>query len=204
MSDENVTYEFGYLGEDVTLQADNGNATPRVTKGGYYKGKITASKFKKGKESTQKLELELEITTNDGESTGKCYFLMRTNAGSTVDKNGKELGDRSKISALCAITKTSPIKTGAEFIGKPIAFLCRIVNSYDNEYRNTEILNFIDPETNKTYTEKIKNLPAERYLAKVKDEDPPVKDQSDAEDDSEHGVVNPAKPAGIPEKDFPF
>lgn len=203
MSDENVTYEFGYLGEDITLQADNGNSMPKITKGGYYKGKITGCKFKKGKEGTQKLEMEMEITSNDGESTGKCYFLMRTNAGSTVDKNGKELGDRSKISALCALTKTGKITTGVELVGKPIGILVKIVNSYDNEYRNCEILNFIDPETNKTFTEKIKDLPAEKYLSKIKDEDPPVKIQENTEeDDSEHGNT----PATVqnPEKDLPF
>jgi hypothetical protein len=177
------TYEFS------RTEAEQADGTSRIKKGGYYKGTITGSEIlQKG----QGFTLELELSNEAGESTGKQFLTLVTKEGQTVDKNGKALSGRSKLSAMLALLGKTKMESSLELMGKKIGFLGQMKVS--GEYLNFEVLNFMDPSTNQTYSEKVKQEPAKRFMATIVDD---VKDSAPA---AENGVDN--KP--VKESDLPF
>lgn len=186
-------YTFVYTGEESTMKADNGGFLPRITKGGYYKGKIVNAGFEK---NGQSVSFVIEVETNCGQTTGKMFSIITTKAGLTVDKNGNELMGRSQLSALIALCRITKITTGKELIGHEIAFLGKIVNSYDGKYRNVSILNWMKADTDQTFTEIVKKVPAARYLSPVKDDD----EIPQSNDNQEQPAGNEAEK----ESDLPF
>lgn len=184
-------YTFVYTGEESTMKADNGGFLPRITKGGYYKGKIVNAGFEK---NGQSVSFVIEVETNCGQTTGKMFSIITTKAGLTVDKNGNELMGRSQLSALIALCRITKITTGKELIGHEIAFLGKIVNSYDGKYRNVSILNWMKADTDQTFTEIVKELPATRYLSPVKDDD----EIPQSNDNQEQPAGNEAESYSLP------
>lgn len=175
-------YTFVYTGEESTMKADNGGFLPKITKGGYYKGKITNAGFEK---NGQSVSFMIEVETNCGQTTGKMFSIITTKAGLTVDKNGNELMGRNYLSALIALCRITKITTGKELIGHEIAFLGKIINSYDGKYRNMSVLNWMKADTDQTFTEIVKKVPAARYLSPVKDDEEIPQEPQAVDDNSE-------------------
>lgn len=152
-------------------EAELADGTNRIKSGGYYKGTITHAEIKSKEKG---FTLELECVNEAGEATGKQFLVLTTKEGATVDKNGKILSGRSKLSALLALLGLKVMTSSLELIGKKIAFLGKMKESFSEKdqksYLNFEILNFMDPLTNQTYSEKVKKEPAQRYTALIPDD----------------------------------
>lgn len=152
-------------------EADLADGTNKIKTGGYYKGTITHAEIR---QKGQGFTLDLECVNEAGESTGKQFLVLTTKEGATVDKNGKILSGRSKLSALLALLGLKVMTSSLELLNKKIAFLGKMKESYSEKdqrsYLNFEILNFMDPLTNQTYSEKIKKEPAQRYTALIPDD----------------------------------
>lgn len=180
-------YTFLYTGEESTIKADTGGFLQKIAKGGYYKGKITNAGFEK---NGQSVSFVIEIETTCGQTTGKIFTIITTKAGLTVDKNGNELSGRNQLSALIALCRITKITTGKELIGLDIAFLGKIVNSYDGKYRNVSVLNWMKADTNQTFTEIVKKIPAARYLSPVKDDEEIPQEPQTADDNQDNDAEN--------------
>ena len=152
-------------------EAELADGTSRIKTGGYYKGTITHAEIRQKEKG---FTLDLELTNESGENTGKQFLVLTTKEGLTVDKNGKILSGRSKLSALLALVGIKVMTGSLELLGRKVGFLGKIKESYSEKdqksYLNFEILNFMDYNTNQTYTEKLKNQPAERYKAIIPDD----------------------------------
>lgn len=162
-----MSFTFTFNAEEAGLA----DGTSRIKTGGYYKGVIThAEIIPKEKGFT----LEMEITNEAGESTGKQFLVLTTQAGLTVDKNSKILSGRSKLSALLALLGLKIMTSAMELVGKKTGFLGRMKKSHsdkeDKDFLNFEVLNFMDYKTDQTYTEKLKQQPPQRCNAVMIDD----------------------------------
>lgn len=160
-------FTFTFNAEEAGL-ADLGQ---RIKTGGYYKGSITMAEVKPKEKG---YTLEMELTSDAGESTGRLFFVLTTQAGLTVDKNGKILSGRSKLSALLALLGLKVMVDPKELIGKKIGFLGKMKKTFSEkegkDFLNFDLLNFMHYGTDQTYTEKLKQQPPERCKTIVIDD----------------------------------
>lgn len=187
-----MSFVFNFNADEAGL-ADVGT---RIKTGGYYKGSITMAEIKpKDKGFT----LEMELMSDGGELTGRLFFVLTTQAGATVDKNGKILSGRSKLSALLALLGLKVMADAKEIVGKKIGFLGRLKKVYSEkegkDFLNFDLLNFMHYGTDQTYTEKLKQQPPERCKAVMIDD---VLSDENHQDSVQTGSDQASKESDLP------